>query len=59
MSILYMDLFPNKISNTKKIAIHAAPSHIGSSGAQGGPVCKISPLILTLGPYFGPKGGLD
>ena len=25
-----------------------------SPGAQGGPVCKICPLILTLDPYWGP-----
>ena len=25
-----------------------------STGAQGGPVCKICPLILTLDPYWGP-----
>ena len=29
-----------------------------STGAQGGPVCKICPLILTLDPYWGPQGGL-
>ena len=26
----------------------------GSPGAEGGPVCKICPLILTLDPYWGP-----
>ena len=29
-----------------------------STGAEGGPVCKICPLILTLDPYWGPQGGL-
>ena len=29
-----------------------------SPGAEGGPVCKICPLILTLDPYWGPQGGL-
>ena len=29
-----------------------------SPGAQGVPVCKICPLILTLDPYWGPRGGL-
>ena len=29
-----------------------------SPGADGGPVCKIRPLILTLDPCRGPKGAL-
>ena len=29
-----------------------------SPGAEGGTVCKICPLILTLDPYWGPQGGL-
>ena len=30
-----------------------------STGAEGGPVWKICPLILTLGPYWGPQSGLE
>ena len=29
-----------------------------SPGAQGGLVCKICPIILTLDPNWGPQGGL-
>ena len=33
-------------------------SHTSSPGAEGGPVCKKCPLILTLDPCRGPKGAL-